>query len=111
MEREIRADTREWLKPVLAQAKQNNLDVKLKYYYVTKDSNELKSRPRPQEGYAYSVDVEISRYNETDENKIIVVSADLLYVKFGKTAYRGIKNKQAKEELQIEFSDVLEIIN
>ena len=109
MEREIRADTREWLKPVLAQAKQNNLDVKLKYYYVTKNSKELKSRP--QEGYAYSVDVEISHYNEIDENRIIVVSVDLLYVRFGKSSYRGIKNKQAKEELQIDFSDVLEKIN
>ena len=109
MEREIRADAREWLKPILAQAKQNNLDVKLKYYYVTKDSKELKSRP--QEGYTYSLDVEISHFNETDENKIIVVSADLLYVKLGKTAYRGIKNQKAKEELQIDFSDVLEKIN
>lgn len=109
MEREIRADAREWLKPILAQAKQNNLDVKLKYYYVTKDSKELKSRP--QEGYTYSIDVEISHYNEIDENKIIVVSADLLYVKLGKTSYRGIKNQKAKEELQIDFSDVLEKIN
>lgn len=111
MEREIRADAREWLKPVLAQAKQNDLDVKMRYYYVTEDSSELKSRPRPEEGYTYFVDVEISHYNETDENKIIVVSADLLYVKFGKTAYRGIKNPKAKEELQIDFSDVLEKIN
>lgn len=109
MEREIRADAREWLKPILAQVKQNNLDVKLKYYYVTKDSKELKSRP--QEGYTYSIDVEISHYNETDENKIIVISADLLYVKLGKTSYRGIKNPKAKDELQIDFSDVLEKIN
>ena len=109
MEREIRADAREWLKPILAQAKQNNLDVKLKYYYVTKDSKELKSRP--QEGYTYSIDVEISHYNEIDENKIIVISADLLYVKLGKTSYRGVKNPKAKDELQIDFSDVLEKIN
>ena len=109
MEREIRVDAREWLKPLFTQAKQNNLDVKLKYYYVTKNSKELKSRP--QEGYTYSLDVEISHFNETDENKIIVVSADLLYVKLGKTAYRGIKNQKAKEELQIDFSDVLEKIN
>ena len=109
MEREIRADARAWLKPVLAQAKQNNLEVKLNYSYVTKDSKELKSRP--QDGYTYSIDVEISHFNETDENKIIVVSADLLYVKLGKTSYRGIKNQKAKEELQIHFSDVLEKIN
>ncbi len=109
MEREIRADAREWLKPVLAQAKQNNFEVKLNYFYVTKDLKELKSRP--QEGYTYSIDVEISHFNETDENKIIVVSADLLYVKLGKNSYRGIKNPKAKEELKIDFSDVLEKIN
>ena len=109
MEREIRADTREWLKPVLAQAKQNNLEVKLNYFYVTKDLKKLKSRP--QEGYTYSLDVEISHYNEIDENKIIVISADLLYVKLGKTSYRGVKNPKAKDELQIDFSDVLEKIN
>lgn len=90
-------------------SKTKYLDVKLKYYYVTKDSKELKSRP--QEGYTYSLDVEISHFNETDENKIIVVSADLLYVKLGKSSYRGVKNQKAKEELQIDFSDVLEKIN
>lgn len=109
MEREIRAEAREWLKPIVAKAKQNNLEVKLKYYYVTKASKELKSRP--QEGYTYSLDVEISHPYETDENRIIVVSADLLYVKSGKTSYHGIKNQKAKEELQINFSDMLEKIN
>ncbi len=109
MEREIRADTREWIKPLVAQAKQYNLEVKLNYSYVTKDLKELKSRP--QEGYTYSLDVEISHFNETDENRIVVFSVDLLYVRIGKTSYRGIKNKQAKEELQIDFSDVLVKIN
>ncbi len=109
IEREIRANAREWLKPVLAQAKQNNLEVKLNYFYVTKDSKELKSRPK--EGYTYSLEVEISHFNETDENKIIVVCVDLLYVRLGKTSYRGIKNQKAKEELQIDFSEVVEKIN
>ena len=109
MEREIRAEAREWLKPIAAQAKQNNLEVKLKYYYVTKASKELKSRP--QEGYTYSLDVEISHPYETDENRIVVVSVDLLYVRLGKSSYRGTKNKQAKEDLQIDFLDVLEKIN
>ena len=92
MEREIRADAREWLKPILAQAKQNNLDVKLKYYYVTKDSKELKSRP--QEGYTYSIDVEISHYNEIDENKI----TDIIKKKF---KFRKIKKQKSEYEIDI----------
>ena len=109
MEREIRAETREWLKPFIAQAKQYNLDIKPKYLYITKDFEELTSRPK--EGYTYTLVSEISHFNETDENRIVVVSVDLLYVRLGKTAYRGVKNKHIKEEFEFTFSDVLNEIN
>ena len=109
MEREIRAETREWLKPFIAQAKQYNLDIKEKYLYITKDFEELNSRPK--EGYTYTLVAEISHFNETDENRIVVVSVDLLYVRLGKTTYRGVKNKHIKEELEFTFSDVLNEIN
>ena len=109
MEREIRAETREWLKPFIAQAKQYNLDIKPKYLYITKDFEELTSRPK--EGYTYTLVSEISHFNETDENRIVVASVDLLYVRLGKTAYRGVKNKHIKEEFEFTFSDVLNEIN
>lgn len=109
MEREIRAETREWLKPFIAQAKQYNLDIKVKYFYITEDFEELKSRPK--EGYTYTLIAEISHFNETDENRIVVVSVDLLYVRLGKTAYRSVKNKHIKEELEFTFSDMLNEIN
>ena len=105
MEREIRAETREWLKPFIAQAKQYNLDIKTKYFYITEDFEELYSRPK--EGYTYTLVAEIAHYNETDENRIITVSIDLLYVRLGKTSYRGVKNKHIKEEFEFTFSDVL----
>jgi len=105
MEREIRAETREWLKPFMAQAKQYNLDIKPKYLYITKDFDELNSRPK--EEYTYTLVAEISHFNETDENHIVVVSVDLLYVRLGKNSYRGVKNKHIKEELEFTFSDVL----
>lgn len=105
MEREIRAETRECLKPFEAQAKQYNLDIKTKYFYITKDFKELNSRPK--EGYTYTLVAEIAQFNETDENRIVVVSVDLIYVRLGKTAYRGVKNKCFKEELESTFSDVL----
>lgn len=109
MEREIRAETRELLKPFIAQAKQYNLDIKEKYFYITEDFEELKSRPK--EGYTYTLVAEISHFNETDQNRIVVVSVDLLYVRLGKTVYRGVKNKHIKEELEFTFSDVLNEIN
>ncbi len=109
MEREIRTETREWLKPFVAQAKQYNLDIRAKYVYITKNFEELNSRPK--EGYTYMLVAEISHFNETDENRIVVVSVDLLYVRLGKTAYRGVKNKHIKEEFEFTFSDVLNEIN
>ena len=109
MEREIRTETREWLKPFVAQAKQYNLDIRAKYVYITKNFEELNSRPK--EGYTYTLVAEISHFNETDENRIVVVSVDLLYVRLGKTAYRGVKNKHIKEEFEFTFSDVLNEIN
>jgi len=109
MEREIRAETREWLKPFMAQAKQYNLDIKPKYLYITKDFDELNSRPK--EEYTYTLVAEISHFNETDENRIVVVSVDLLYVRLGKIAYRGVENKHIKEEFEFTFSDVLNQIN
>ncbi len=109
MEREIRAQTRELLKSFMAQARQYNLDIKSKYLYITKDFEELNSRPK--EGYTYTLISEISDFNETDENRIVVVSVDLIYVRLGKTSYRGVKNKHIKEELEFTFSDVLNEIN
>lgn len=109
MEREIRSEAREWLKPLVAKAKQQNLDIRTKYLYITKDFEELNSRPK--EGYTYTLVAEISRFDETDENRIVVVSVDLLYVRLGKTAYRGVKNKHIKEELEFTFSDLLNEIN
>lgn len=55
--------------------------------------------------------VEISHFNETDEDRIVVVSVDLLYVRLGKSSYRGVKNERAEEEFQFTLSDVLDEIN
>ncbi len=109
IEREARTETRELLKPFVAQAKQYNLDIKPKYLYITNDFEELNSRPKV--GYTYTLVAEISHFNETDEKRIVLVSVDLLYVRLGKTAYRGVKNKHVKEELEFAFSDVLNEIN
>ena len=105
MEREIRAKAREWLEPFVAQAKHFDLEIKTKYLYITKDFEELNSRP--QKGYTYTLLAEIAHFGETDENRSVVLSVDLLFVRLGKTAYRGVQNVHAKKELDDIFSDVL----
>ena len=71
MERETRAEVREWLEPFVAQAKHCDLEIKTKYLYITKDFEELNSRP--QEGYTYTLLAEIARSVEADENRTVVV--------------------------------------
>lgn len=108
MEREIRADVREWLEPFADRAKQFDLDIRTEFVYITKGFEELPSRPK--ERYTYTLIAEISRFGETDENRIVVLSVDLLYVRLGKTAYRGVKNEQARTDLELAFSDTLDEI-
>lgn len=105
MEREIRADAREWLKPLTEQAKQYDLDIKVKYLYVTEDFEELHSRPK--EKYTYTLVAEISRPGETNEDRIIVIEVDLLYVRLGKASYRAVINKNAEEEIKLTILDTL----
>ncbi|MBQ7335078.1 MAG: hypothetical protein IJW92_01210 [Clostridia bacterium] len=105
MEREIRAKAREWIEPFVAQAKHYDLEIKTKYLYITKDFEELNSRPY--EGYTYTLLAEIAHFGETNENRTVVVSVNLLFVRLGKTAYRGVQNANAKKELDDVFSEVL----
>ena len=105
MEREMRAKAREWLEPFSAQAGHYGLEIKTKYLYVTKDLEELNSRP--QTGYTYTLLAEIARSGETDEARTGTVSVELLFVRLGKTAYRGVPNEHAEKELNDTFAVVL----
>ena len=109
MEREIRAEIRECLIPLIELAKQYNLDIKKKFFYVTEDFEELKSRSH--EGYTYTLIVEIAHPNESDEDRIVMLSVDLIYVRLGKSSYRGVLNECAKEELTSVVSEALDEIN
>lgn len=109
MEREARVEAREWLKSFVAQAKRCDLDIKTKYRYITPDFEEL--NVRPQQEYTYTLLAEIAHFGETNKDRIAVVSVDLLYVRLGKTSYRGVKNKNAKEKLEFTISDTLNEIN
>lgn len=108
MERQVRAKAREWIAPFVDQVKLYGLDLRTEYRYITADFEELKSRPK--EGYTYMLMVEISRPDEMDEDRIWVLSVDLLYARLGKAAYRGVENKSAKEELQFYLTDMFKRI-
>lgn len=106
MERAVRAKAREWLKPFEARAKQHGWTLRTQYLYITRDEDELHSRP--QKGYAYTAYMEISQEGETDENRIVCLSVDLLQVRLGKTAYRGVECTTAEEELRSTLNDVFQ---
>lgn len=101
-EREARAKIRECAKPCIEKAKENNLDIKVNFYYVTSKGEELKSRP--EDGYKYTVSAEVSHTGETDEDRIVAVDEDLIYVRFTKTGYKSTENKNSEKS----FSDTLE---
>lgn len=108
MEREIRATVRNVLNPLCVRAEENGLEIRTEYLYVTNELDEFKSRP--DEGYTYTLSIEISRPNEQDDEKIICNDFNLIFVRLGKKAYRGIINKKVIDEIQPSVSEVLEQI-
>ncbi len=105
MERTIRAQTREIIEPFVAIAKQHNLVLKPNFLYITEDFKELHSRPK--ENYTYTALVGISHPYERDESRIVEISADLIYVRLGKTVYRGVVNQDFEEELRFFLKDTI----
>ncbi len=103
MEYNVRLKAEEWLKPFFAQAEQFGLELRSEYLYVTDDFEEYENRPDGE--YTYVMRVEIARPNDTDENRMLYLWADLLYVRLGKDAYRGVENKKALKEFGLEFSE------
>ena len=105
MEQEIRTKMRELINPLIAEAKLYNLDLKANYYYITENFEETLSRPK--ESYTYTLIIKISHFGETNEDRIITASVDLLYVRLGKTAYRGVVNKYIDEEFKAYICETL----
>ncbi len=109
MEREIRAKVRQLTTAFTEEAQKNNLVIRTQYFYVTKSSEELKSRPK--EGYVYTACTEISKPYEKDENRIFCTDTDLLYVRYGKAGYKGSVNDNAMKELTSALTDLFEKIS
>lgn len=105
MERQARGSLRLWLEPFAAEAAQSGLEVQTQYLYITKDEEEHRSRPR--ENHTYTALIRISYPGETNEERIGVLDIELLHVRLGKKAYRGVMNPQAESELESAFGEML----
>ena len=108
MEREVRAKAREWLKPFEAELRTLGLVLRCKYVYAVDGWDEYNSRP--DKGYDYTLIVEISYPGEKDENRILTASEELLRVRLGRTAYRGVENEGAQMLLENTLNRELEKI-
>lgn len=106
MERQARGETREVLERYETLAGQMDLELRVKYCYTDPELEEINSRP--QSNYEYTVLVELSRPGETADDKVIVTSADLLHVRLGRAAYRGVKDEDALPDLKLELDEVFE---
>lgn len=106
MERQARGETREVLERYETLAGQMDLELRVKYCYTDPELEEINSRP--QSNYEYTVLVELSRPGETADDKVIVSSADLLHVRLGRAAYRGVKDEDALPDLKLELDEVFE---
>lgn len=97
-ERALRAEVRGLLAPYFDRAKQRDLTAELSFRYATEDGSE--SRSRPEEAYCYMAVITLSRHGETDEENFLEASVDLMRVRLGKTAYRGVRNPKRNDELK-----------
>lgn len=105
MERHARACVRQWIELFVTQAKQYDLDVRAQYLYITEDYEEHRSRP--QESHIYTASISICPPSETDTDKMIIFYTDMIRVRLGKNAYRGVMNPQAEEDLKLAFTDIM----
>ncbi len=108
MEREARAKAREIIAPYVEHAQANGFELSTRYVYITSDGKEITSRPKGR--YEYTAVVEIREKGETDDERMVDVSVELIDVRLGKTAYRGVENRRAAEELNGLLADTLDEI-
>lgn len=97
LEREVQAKVSTLLEPYSATAKLHNIKLKKKFVYVNEEFDEFDSRPL--DNYTYSLIVEISHFGETNPDRIIEEDADLLFAHLGKSAYKGVINKNLEKDL------------
>lgn len=105
LERSARASVRTWLEFPSAEAAQYDLAVRTEYLYMTED--DVEHRSRPQASHTYTAVTYISRPGETKEDRIVVFSTELIRVRLGKSAYRGVANVDAEKEFQTAWTEMM----
>lgn len=108
MEREAQEKAEKWVAPFQQKAKEFGLALAIRYLYINDAFDELTSRPGGR--YVYTLLATISLPGETNESRMVEFSVDLVFVRIGKGAYRGVENEMAQEELN-ELGAVLDEIH
>ncbi|MBQ4119464.1 MAG: hypothetical protein IJD45_03650 [Clostridia bacterium] len=105
LERQVKTNVSTLMERYSANAKLYNLKLKKNFIYITEEFEELSSRPK--ENYTYSLIVEISHFGETNTDRVVLVSIDLLYARLGKNSYKGVINKNLENDLVDYVENVL----
>lgn len=108
LERTLRAKSKQWIEEFREEAKSMGLELRCEYIYTTPDLDEKNSRPNSP--YKYTMMTEICKVGEKDEDKTVLIDADLLMVRLGKRAYRGVENKKAEGEFRSIMRETLDEI-
>ena len=108
MERQAREEARSALALYEAMATQMGLEIRTKYRYT--DDEYVQTNSRPDSNYSYDVLIELSRPGETAEEQVVLISEELLHVRLGRSAYRGVKNEDAIPDLKLELDEMFKEI-
>ncbi len=105
MERQARAEMREFAKLSNAVCEKEGLVLRIEYRYMTHDGEKYSSRPV--DSYRYVAEAQLIHKNELDDPRRVLLITDLLYVRAGKKSYRGTKNTTAIAELEAQIDETL----
>jgi hypothetical protein len=105
LEREVRAELREALKQLQHLAEQDGFVLDAEFIYITSDGSEFSKRP--DENYTYTADVRLYLKEESSDPRAEHIEAELLYVRAGRSKWRGVKNGEAASELRQTINEIL----
>ncbi len=110
LERETRKELSELLSSIRDRAAQYGIGIRADYLYITRSGEELRSRP--DEGYSYTAEITFYEKGKNERENKLSFYLDLISVRLGKTAYRGIKEDgifdHLKEEADWIIKDIAE---
>lgn len=102
MERKARDKAKQFLKPFVDQAKQQDFELQTQFLYMIGGSI---FPSRPQNSYTYIALVKL--LDKSTSSLYTEFSVDLVHARLGKNSYRGVNNENALQELELYLNDHL----